>query len=282
MAIINTIRHKFGWFVSFFILVILILFVLSSGLDNINKIFGRGDRTVGKIAGESIPVEDFQKEVDLAKQNYEAQTQHAASEQEMASIRDQAWNQLIQKIAFKKQYDKLGLTVTEEEIFDMVQGNNIDPVIRQSFSNPQTGQFDKSFVIRYLKALDTLPEQAKSQWYSFEKALPEKRLKDKYDNLMALSAYVTKAEAEREYIAQTSKAEVKFLYVPYYSIPDSSIKVEDNQLKEYYNKHKNKYLSKDTRTIEYVSFPILPAKQDSAILWEEIKKLAQRPGRYQR
>jgi len=274
MAIINTIRHKFGWFVSFFILIILVLFVLSSGLDNINKIFGSGDRVVGKIAGESVSIEEFQKEVDIAKQNYEAQSQHSASDQEMASIREQAWNQLIQKIAFKKQYDKLGMKVTGEELYDMVQGNNIDPVIKQSFSNPQTGQFDKNFVIRYLKALDTLPAQAQAQWTTFEAALPEKRLKDKYDNLISLSAYVTKAEAEREYQAQASKAEVKFLYVPFYSIPDSTLKVDDAQLKEYYNKHKNKYKSKETRTIEYVSFPILPAKQDSAILWEEIKKLA--------
>ncbi|PIQ21200.1 MAG: hypothetical protein COW65_10605, partial [Cytophagales bacterium CG18_big_fil_WC_8_21_14_2_50_42_9] len=68
----------------------------------------------------------------------------------MVSLREQTWGQLILKIAYKKEFDRLGIATSEEEVWDMVQGNNVHPVIKQTFVNQQTGQFDRSLVIKYL------------------------------------------------------------------------------------------------------------------------------------
>jgi peptidyl-prolyl cis-trans isomerase D len=92
--------------------------------------------------------------------------------------------------------------------------------------------------------------------------------------MLRLSTYITKEEAKREYVAQTAKADVKFLYVPFFSIPDSAVKVTDEQLKAYLDKNKSKYKGENTRTIQYVTFPILPSSQDSSELYQEIKDLA--------
>jgi peptidyl-prolyl cis-trans isomerase D len=274
MALIGKIKEKSGWAIGF-IAISLGLFVVGGDVLGPNSvILGKDSQNVGVIAGEKISAQEYGQELELLKNNYAAQVGRQPSEEEMPGLREQAWNRLIEKIAYKKQYDKLGLAVTEEELTDMVQGENIHPAIRQSFTNPANNEFDKNQVIRYLKSFDTLPPNAQAAWLNFESQLGPERLRTKYENMLRLSTYVTKAEAKREYESQTAKADVRFLYVPFYSIPDSTIKVTDEQLTEYLNRNKSKYKGENTRTIQYVSIPILPSSQDSSVLYQEIKDLA--------
>jgi peptidyl-prolyl cis-trans isomerase D len=232
------------------------------------------NQVVGEIAGKEINIKDFQSRVDGFRQNYEAQSGRSLNENELASLRDQAWNQFVVDIAYKKQFDGLGLTVTDQELVDMVQGNHISPSILQAFSDPTTGRFDKTAVINYLKNLKTLPVEQQKSWENFEKSLREERTRAKYENLLKLSTYIPKAQSEKEYVAQNSKATLRYLYVPYFSVVDTTIKVTDSQLESYLSAHRKEYKGTDTRSIEYVTFPIQPAKDDSAALYTEIKELA--------
>ena len=95
----------------------------------------------------------------------------------------------------------------------------------------------------------------------FERDLAPGRQRIKYENLLVATNYVTKAEAEKEYHLQTDVAEVKYLYVPYYAVKDSTVSVSDADLKSYYNKNKEKYKSEHTRDLSYVSFPVIPSKE---------------------
>ena len=274
MALINKIREKSGVAVTV-IAISLILFMVGGDLLGPNSILGgNSNQTVGEIAGKEINIKDFQSRVDGFRQNYEAQSGRSLNENELASLRDQAWNQFIVDIAYKKQFDKLGLAVTDDELVDMVQGNHISPSILQAFSDPTSGRFDKSAVINYLKNLKTLPVEQQKSWTSFETSLREERIRSKYENLLKLSTYIPKAQAEKEYIAQNTKATTRYLYVPYFSIVDTTIKVTDSQLESYLSAHRSEYKGTDTRSIEYVSFPVQPAKDDSTALYNEIKELA--------
>ncbi|MBU1821668.1 MAG: SurA N-terminal domain-containing protein, partial [Bacteroidetes bacterium] len=190
MALINKIREKSGIAVTV-IAISLILFIVGGDLMGPNSMFGGGNnQTVGEIAGRDIDIQSFQNRVDVMRQNYEAQTGRAAGEQEIDALREQAWNQMIIDIAYKEQYDELGLTVTDEEMIDMVQGNHISPAIQQAFANPTTGAFDKSAVVNYLKNLKTLPLPQQQSWADFEKNLRSDRLRQKYENLIRTSTYV--------------------------------------------------------------------------------------------
>ncbi|MCF2442713.1 SurA N-terminal domain-containing protein [Dyadobacter sp. CY345] len=274
MALINKIREKSGVAVTV-IAISLILFMVGGDLLGPNSFLGgNNNQTVGEIAGKEINIKDFQTRVDGFRQNYEAQSGRSLNENELASLRDQAWNQFIVDIAYKKQFDELGLAVTDEELVDMVQGNHISPSILQAFSDPTSGRFDKSAVINYLKNLKTLPVEQQKSWTSFETSLREERIRSKYENLLKLSTYITKAQAEKEYVAQNTKATTRYLYVPYFSIVDTTIKVTDSQLETYLSAHRSEYKGTDTRSIEYVSFPVQPAKDDSTALYNEIKELA--------
>jgi len=274
MALINKIREKSGVAVTV-IAISLILFMVGGDLLGPNSILGgNSNQTVGEIAGKEINIKDFQSRVDGFRQNYEAQSGRSLNENELASLRDQAWNQFVVDIAYKKQFDKLGLSVSDDELVDMVQGNHISPSILQAFSDPTTGRFDKNAVINYLKNIKTLPVEQQKSWANFETSLREERIRGKYENLLKLSTYIPKAQAEKEYIAQNTKATTRYLYVPYFSIVDTTVKVTDSQLETYLSAHRSEYKGTDTRSIEYVSFPVQPAKDDSTALYNEIKELA--------
>lgn len=274
MALINKIREKSGVAVTV-IAISLILFMVGGDLLGPNSMLGgNNNQVVGEIAGKEINIKDFQSRVDGFRQNYEAQSGRSLNENELASLRDQAWNQFVVDIAYKKQYDKLGLSVTDEELYDMVQGNHISPSILQAFSDPTTGRFDKNAVINYLKNLKTLPLEQQKSWENFEKSLREERTRAKYENMLRLSTYTPKAQAEKEYVAQTTKANLRYLYVPYFSVVDTTIKVTDAQLQDYLSAHRKEYKGTDTRSVEYVTFPVQPAKDDSSALYTEIKELA--------
>ncbi|MCZ2471356.1 peptidylprolyl isomerase [Aquirufa ecclesiirivi] len=274
MALITKIREKSG-IAAAAIAISLILFLIGSDIfQGRSSLFGSNNQEVGVIAGESILLPEFQKKVEEATANYTAQTGKGPGEQESTMIRDQVWNQYILDIAYKKEFDALGLKVSSEELIDMVQGNNIHPSVRQQFTNPQTGQFDKTFVIQFLKNLKTMPAQQQQGWANFEKSIAQDRIRSKYENLIRLSTYVNTAEAQKEYQAQNSKFSARFLYVPFFSIPDSAIKVSDAQLEEYLAKHKDRFKGVNSRSIQYATFPVVPTAQDTVEFYNQIKKLA--------
>jgi len=274
MALITKIRERSGLAVGI-IAVSLILFIVGGDLlGGQSTLFGGNNQKVGEIAGQDIEYQDFNLKVDELRAQFEQQAGRAPAEQDMTQIREQAWNQFLFDIAYQKEFDKLGLKVSPEELVDMVQGSNISPQVRQAFTNPQTGVFDKNQIINYLKGLRNLPPQQQAAWANFEKNLSQDRMREKYENMLRVSVFATTAEAQKEYQAQTGKADVKFLFVPYYAINDTTVKVSDSQLSGYLSKHKDEYPGADTRSLQYVTFSVAPSKEDSASLYTEIKTLA--------
>ena len=274
MALITKIREKSG-IAAAAIAISLIFFLIGGDIFSGNsRFFGGSSDVVGEIGGEKINYKDFQKKVEDAAQNYTQQAGRSPGEQETSQMRDQIWNQYILDLAYGKEYEALGLSVSSKELVDMVQGENIHPSVRQQFTNPQTGQFDKTYVIQFLKNFKTMPVAQQQAWASFEKSLAQDRLRTKYENLMKMSTYTTNAEAQKEYVAQTSKVDAHYLYVPFYSVADSTVEVTDSQLEDYLGKHKDAFIGQNTRSIQYVTFPVIPSKQDTASFYNDIKRLA--------
>lgn len=273
MSLINKIRERSGLAVGVVAFAI-VAFILSDLFSGRSRFFGGNDQVAGKIDGKSITNQEFSAKVESLREQFQQQSGRAPAEQDMAQIREQAWNEFLFDIAYRKEFDKLGLTVSPDELVDMVQGTNISPSVRQAFTNPQTGVFDKSQIINYLKGLNSLPPQQQAAWASFEQNLSADRLREKYENLMRLSVFATTAEAKKEYEAQNTKVDAKFLFIPYYTINDTTVKVTDSELQRYLDAHKDEFPGADTRTLEYVTFPVIPSKEDSATLYNEIKSLA--------
>ena len=275
MALINKIREKSGWAIGA-IAIGLGIFVVGGDLLGPNsRLLGNSAATVGEIAGEEIDFQRFDQVFQQIKANYEGQVGRAATESEQAMIREQAWNQLIFQIALQKEYDRLGIQVTDEELADMVQGNNIHPSVKQAFTNPQTGEFDRNQVLQYLQNLDQMGPQARPMWVNFEQGILTDRIQTKYSNLLSKSVYVTTAEAKHHFAAQNTTADLKVLYVPYFSIADSAVQVTDAQLKDYYERHKELYKVEDGRSVEFVTIPVAASTEDRNYFQEEIKTITE-------
>jgi peptidyl-prolyl cis-trans isomerase D len=273
MALINKIREKTGLTVGI-VAFGLILFLVGGDLLGPNSVLlGNRVNEVGEIAGEDIRLEDYQRMVEELKYTYSLNTGRNPTENEMNSIRQQAWDMMIARVAFQKQYDELGLTVTEEELMDMVHGRNITPEIAQAFADPETGEVDRNAIINYLQNLSQMPPQQQEAWFAFERNLAPSRLRLKFDNLILKSSFATTAEARQEFESQNAVAEVKYLYIPYHSVSDTLVNVSDAELKDHLKDNKKRFKVEESRSIEYVTFNVRPSSADSAFVREEMQRL---------
>ena len=272
MALINTLRDKGSKFIIGFIAIAIGSFVLTDLLSGQNSILAGNDREIGEIAGESVSYDQFQEKVDLLVKNYASNFGRNPGADELTSLRNQAWLLLVAEKSFDKEYTDLGIGVSPEELVDMVQGKNISPDIQRIFVDQATGQFSKDQLIQTLNQLNSTP-QGREQWRQFEQNLIPARKRIKLDNLLDKSTFITDAEAEREYSDQNSVAEIKYLHVPFYAINDSSVTVTDADLIAYINSHKEEYEVDWSRSIEYVSFPIIASSEDSLDYRDELREM---------
>jgi len=274
MALIGTLRTKMGTWVVVFVFVAIAAFVLGDLFGNNGVLLGRNN--VGEIAGTEISLEEYQAAIQEREANYILNFGRNPGEREMTSVRQQAWEMLIVRHAIEKQYSKIGVTVPAAEVEDMIWGKNVDENVKQAFTNPETGQFDKDRVLSYLSQLKSMPEgsEPRVRWEMFQKDLAPSRTRLKYENLLIKGDYITSAEAEREYHNQTDVAEARYLFVPFYAISDSVVTVSDTDLKEHYNKNKEKFKTENTRDLKYVTFPVIPSTEDTLGIYQEVLKMA--------
>ena len=79
------------------------------------------------------------------------QQKQSNPEIQIASVRNAVWNSMKRELVFQKEYEASGVSVSNEELFDMIQGPDPYPSIQQSFTNPETGAFDRARLLQYLK-----------------------------------------------------------------------------------------------------------------------------------
>lgn len=275
MAVIEKIRGKAGLLIGI-VGFSLAAFVLGDFFSAKNG-FGGQDTTVGEISGKKVNVMDFEERVQTQADNYKLQSNTETLDQNtMDQIREQSWNQLVNDMVMKPQYEKLGITCSPKELLDMVQGKNPHPQIKQAFTDPKTGQFNPANVAQFLKNMDNdQTGRTRKQWMLFESAIREERISQKYQNLIKGGIYVTKAEALEDFMGRSKTASIRFVSIPYASIVDSTIEVTDADLKTLYNATQKKYKQEATASIEYITFDVMPSDEDRQAAVSEINKLVE-------
>jgi peptidyl-prolyl cis-trans isomerase D len=217
---------------------------------------------IGEVAGEAIEGRDFETKVQLAIDNYKTQSgQTSVSAATTDQLREQTWNQLLRDIVMNREMDELGVMVTADEIFDMVQGANPHPQVVQAFTDPKTGQFDNAQVFAFIKRLEE-DADLKTRWIQFEQDLAKIRRNEKYFNLIKKGLYTTTHEAQNDYLAKNQPATIRMVMKRYDSVTDSTIEVSDSEIKKYYNDHLKKYEQEPSRDVEFVAFTVAPSKED--------------------
>jgi len=269
MAILQGIRNKAGLLVSIVIGLALFAFIMGDFLRSGRSLLRGNANEIAEIGGKSVPYKEYNALVEQLTDNYKRNTNKSGlDEATTEQLREQAWETLVKKYVMQDAYESLGIDVSPDELFDMVQGKNIDKQVKQIpiFKNKQTGQFDRTLVIRFLKSLDQDPSgNARSSWLAFEKVLIENRKLSKFFNLIKKGYYVPKVIAKEMQRNDNEKANFNYVMDNYSSISDSSITVPNEAIQKYYNDHINTYKREESRDINYITFDIIPSEQDNDV-----------------
>lgn len=277
MATLEKIRNKAGVLVAVVIGFSLLAFILGDVLSSGKAIFTEKQDEIAKIWGKSISYNEFNQKVEELAESYKRNNNSTTTPDEatMESFRKQAWDDMVLDNVMQEEYNELGLDVSDEELFDMVQGNNIDPQILQApiFKNQQTGMFDRSLVIQFLKNMETRDSAglAKASWIAFEQSLLSRKKVNKFNDLIKKGLYVTTIQAQKATDANNYNVNFKFISLPYTSVADANITITKDDLEQYYNSHIKNYKQDASRDIEYISFDVVPSKEDIELTEEWIK-----------
>ncbi len=264
MATLQTIRTRAGLLIAIVIGISLAAFILGDLLQSGSSIMNKNHMKIGEINGESIQYPEFQRKVEELGEIYKQNTQQSQlDENSWVQVREQTWQTTVQNIVMSDVYKDLGIEVSSDELYDMLQGANLHPIIQQLFRNPNTGQVDRGAVVNFLKQLDTnvAPEQ-KAYWLYLENQIVTERTQAKYTNMVGKGLYVTTNEAQQS-IAVTSK-QINFDYISLNlsTVADSAVNVTESDLKDYYNAHKEDFKQEKIRDIEYITFNVKPSAAD--------------------
>ena len=218
------------------------------------------DLVLGEVGKDEIDYQVFEQRVQQTLESQRATNPNV----NIAQIRNSVWNQVVRETILNTQFSDLGLEVSSSELFDMVQGDNPHPTVKQSFTNPETGDFDRARLLQFLKEDINNDEtgQAMQQWLSFEDAIRKERQNNKYNALVARGFSASDWEAQQVKKHQGEIRNVSYIQIPFQSIPDSLISVTESDLKSYIKDNSSKYQQSVSRAIEYVVFNVSPSDQD--------------------
>ena len=273
MSTLQFLREKAGVLVAGVIGLSLFLFVVSDFFGN-----GRGQRMqarkyyeIGKIGDETISYQDYEQQVQSLIEIYKLTGNTTIDETTSESIREQTWQQMIRAKILENQYKKLGIGVSGEELEDLVMGNNPHQIVMQLFTDQQTGAFNKSFLVNFLKNTE-VDETAKKYWLFFENEIVNDRMSTKYNTLVSKGLFVTSKQAGFDITLTTATVDFSFLSKNYSTIPDSLVKVATGEIDKYYADHKESLKRNALRDIEYVTFDIVASEEDTKLAQDWIEK----------
>ncbi len=266
MAVLETIRVKLGVLITVLIAVALLSFIIDpTTLQSVSGSSSKYD--VGEIDGKSVSYMDFQADIDRFTTINEIMTGSSAqNEQQQISIRNAAWQSLIDKYLVVKNANKAGIHVGEEEMVDIISGIIDSPVFTQ---NPafmdENGVFSPALLTEFVNYIesdqtgrlqlywDYLVESAKTQQYYA-----------KYMSLFTQSDYTNSLMLADEIAENNNTFDVEFVMMPIGFAKDSTIVVSDSEIKKYYDAHKKFFKQQASRDIEYAVFEVVPSAEDVA------------------
>jgi len=267
MAVLEDIRKKGGIIISIVIGLALFAFVLGDFIPG-----SRGTRNfdVAKVGGQTLSVQTLEAKIEEVTNLYRQQIDNI-DDRMRDMIHDNAWQMLTNETIMQQTYEKIGLTVSPEELMDWITGSNPPPFIRQYFFN-QNGEFERSRLLNYLKSKDMDPNAA-YEWSLIEKSLLQDRYTQKYNALVGKGVFVPDFLAENENQEINKKVDFDYIIQRYTSIHDSVVHVSKDDLKAYYKKHQRQWEQNASRDIEYVMFNIVPSDDDHAAAQAWIEKI---------
>ncbi len=261
----------------------LFAFIAEAAFRSCNGIKGQNSQQIGEVLGEKIYVQDFQKLLEEYQDAMKLTMRtDNLSEDQLNQLKDQVWQQLVSERVMKEDCKKLGLTVTEDELQNVLNDGTNQLLTQTPFVNQQTGRFDvsilKQFIDAYRKAeasnnsqqLDQM-RPAYNYWLFVEKNLRTQLLAQKYQSLLANCVLSNKVEAKMAFNEENEEAQIQLASIAYNTIKDADIKVTDEELKAKYEELKPAFRQQqETRDVKMVDVQVKASATDRAQLQKDM------------
>ncbi len=276
MATLQKIRNKAGLLVAVVIGLSLLAFILGDLLNSGPSVFSRKRLEVAEIDGKSINYMDYNSKIEQLSEFYRTSYQlQSLDQQTMDGIRQEVWQNTVRDIILNSRIEKLGITVSVDELKTMLLGDSINaggsnvmmeepnPIVRRMFTNPETGEFNRYQMMNYFSAISNdVYKNERKRWIYIEDQIVDERLGQKYFTLVRKGLSPNSLEI-KEYAKETgSTVDFSFVYLPFNTIADDEVKVDDAAINDYYESHKNLYKQEEGRSLEYVVFNVKPSDKD--------------------
>lgn len=275
MATLQRIRNRAGLLVAVIIGMAIFAFVLQDLLSGGQTAFSRSRFEFAEIDGKSLQYEEYATRVEKLAEYYRLRIgQSSLDEQTMESIREQTWQDMVREYVTENEYQELGVSVSTDELMDMVQGRNPHPIISSLFSDPQTGILNRTFLVQFIRTMNEDPSGAqKTIWLYLENEILKDRAFSKYNNLIRKGLYVTNLEASNNALETGKRTDISYVIRGFSSIPDTAVTYTENDIEKYYKDHEKEYLQDASRDIEYVVFEVVPSEEDDRAAKEWIDRM---------
>lgn len=261
----------------------LFAFIAEEAFRSCNGIKGQNSQQIGEVLGEKIYVQDFQKLLEEYQDAMKLTMRtDNLSEDQLNQLKDQVWQQLVSERVMKEDCKKLGLTVTEDELQNVLNDGTNQLLTQTPFVNQQTGRFDvsilKQFIDAYRKAeasnnsqqLDQM-RPAYNYWLFVEKNLRTQLLAQKYQSLLANCVLSNKVEAKMAFNEENEEVQIQLASIAYNTIKDADIKVTDEELKAKYEELKPAFRQQqETRDVKMVDVQVKASATDRAQLQKDM------------
>ncbi len=271
VSVLESIRRRTGLLVGIVGLA-LVIFILESLLGSGSSIFG-GDEytTVGSINGTKIDRNEFVTRMESQMNNYRQRNQNNdVDEATRTSIIENIWQQYVVDLAIRPQFNKTGLVVGEDELYDRVVANPVEYIIQQ-LSDQQTGKVNEQFakadgsldLVKWKQAVQNLPPDQEQVLRGMEENVKTTRFFEKFRLLVTKGLFITSAELNSKIKAKSTNINLSFIAKRYDAVSDSSIEVSQSEIEKYYKENAFRFKNPETtRSIEYVAFNVVPSPED--------------------
>ena len=245
---------------------------------------------VGEVLGKKISVQEFQSLVDEYQEVIKmTQGRDNLSEDELNQVKDQVWQQFVNNTIIETEAKKLGLTVTDEELQNVLKAGTNSMLMQTPFVNQQTGRFDANQLTKFLADYKKMQEQGGNAqameqytriynyWKFIEKNLRQQMLTQKYQSLLAQSLLTNPISAKMAFKDQNEESDILLATIPYNAIKDGDVQVTDADLKAKYDEKKEMFKQYvESRDIKYVDFQVVASKADRDVLMKTMKDAQQK------
>jgi len=240
----------------------------SGGVDVIS---GTSASNLIVVDGESISHQEYREALDQRLEVFRQQTGEEVSAQRRDIEEQRTFEGLVEDRLIKHEMDRLGITVSDDELYEMVMGENPHPVIVANFSDEQ-GNIDRGMIQNVVDNMDQDP-QLREQWLQLEDFLRQERRQQKLVTLLESSVRISPADVQMAHAREHLQADAEYVALRYAALPNDSVDVTESDIRAFYDEHREDYRRERTYRLQYASIPKVPAPEDTTAFLEDLEDM---------